>query len=146
MRKHYNKKRYGLFSQGMGIVRDHCSKDPFEKIKDLGILGQIVGGVWDKVFEPLIHKMSYNLTGKLYSKEYDSPYKGSAIYTFSKLNIKAILKLVFELIISLPVFSFIIQFFSADFVTQLRMLLGLVPLLLLVLGINRAIKWVKRLF
>ena len=145
MKECYNRAGFRLFKKIMELVRKLFSADPFVKIKGLGMLGQVVGGIFDRIIDPLIHKLSFRLTGLFFDRKRDKPYKGCAVYTFNNMNLKGYIKITFELLIGLPAFSFIVQFFSADLITQLRMLLSIIPIFLLILGVYRIIKWFKQL-
>ena len=144
MKERFNKTGFRLFQKIMELVRKIVSTDPFEKIKELGVLGRVIGRFFDRITEPLIRKMSYRSTGIPYNRKRDKPYKGSAIYTFNYISIKKVFKIVFDILIALPVFSFFIQFLTADFITQLRILLGFVPFMLIGWGIYNIIRWFKR--
>ena len=144
MKERFNKTGFRLFQKIMELVRKIVSADPFEKVKELGVLGRVIGGFFDKTTEPLIHKMSFRSTSLVYDRKRDKPHKGSAFYTFNYISIKKVFKIVFDILIALPVFSFFIQFLTADFITQLRILLGFVPFMLAGWGIYNIIKRFKR--
>jgi len=144
LKERFNKTGFRLFQKIMELVRKIVSTDPFERIKEQGVLGCVIGRFFDRITEPLIHKMSYRSTSIPYNRKRDKPYKGSAIYTFNYISIKRAVKFIFDIIIVLPFFSFIIQFLTADFITQLRILLGFVPFMLIGWGIYNIIKRFKR--
>ena len=144
MKKRYNKTGFRVFKKIMESVRKLLSADPFEKIKELGLLGRVVARIFDGIIETLTHKLSYRSTGLVFEKKHDKPYKGSAIYTFNYLSIKRAFKLIIDFIFVLPVFSFVVQLLTAEPITQLRMLFGFIPLVLICLCVYNIIQKFRR--
>lgn len=146
MAKNYNKGFFRFFKWGTKTVRDHCSDDPLGEIKETGPIGKIIGKGADKIIEPSIQKASYTLTGLTYDKRHDNPCKGSATYTAWYMSFKKIGKVFIGVLLGLPALGSFIAFLNADFMTQLQMILGFVPLFLIGYIIYRVVKWFKGLF
>ncbi len=146
MTKKHNRSFFGLFKFGTKMVRDHCSDDPFEKIKETGVAGKAIGKCGDKLIKTPIHKASYALTGLTYNRKRDNPCKGRAIYTIWHMSLKTIAKLVLGILLSLSVLGHFTSILGADFMTQLRMSSGLILLFLFGYGIHRIEKWLKKIF
>ena len=146
MARKYSKGFFRIFKKGTKVVRDHCSADPLEEIKETGITGKIIGKGADKILETPIKKTSFALTGLTYDKSHDNPCKGSATYTAWYMILKRLVKIIVGVVLGLPVCGAFVAFLNADLLTQMRMLLGLAPICLLVAGVCRVVKWFKGLF
>ena len=144
MARNYNKGFFRFFKWSTKTVRDHYSDDPLGEIKETGPVGKIIGKGADKIIEPSIQKASYTLTGLTYDKRHDNPCKGSATYTAWYMSFKKIGKVFIGVLLGLPVLGSFIAFLNADLMTQLRMILGLVPLFFLVYIVCRIVKWLKK--
>ena len=146
MARKYSKGFFRIFKKGTKAVRDHYSADPLEEIKETGLAGKIIGKGADKIIETPIKKVSYAMTGLTYDKNSDNPCKGSATYTVWYMSLKKAAKVFIGFLIGLPICGAFVAFLNADLLTQIRMLLGLVPICLLVAGVCRVVKWFKGLF
>ena len=147
MRKRdYNKKTYKAFAKATKKIRNHCSDDPLEEIKMTGLTGEVLGGIIDKPIDTITHKASKALTSLSYDKENDKPYKGSAIYTGWWLILKKVFKFVFLATLALTPFAYIKNFLEADILTQITMLMGITPMVLLGIGVYKVIAFIKGLF
>lgn len=80
MRK-YNKNHFNNFKKGNKKFRDTISPNYTKKLDVFGIIGKIIGFFIHALLNPLVHILSYKVTGKIYDKKKDTPYFGSIIYT-----------------------------------------------------------------
>ena len=145
-KRDYNKKTYKAFAKTTKKIRNHCSDDPLEEIKKTGLTGEVLGGIIDKPIDTITHKASKALTSLSYDKKNDKPYKGSAIYTGWWLILKKVFKFVFLATLALTPFAYIKNFLEADILTQITMLMGITPTILLGFGIYKVYKFFKGLF
>ena len=137
MARKYNKKFYSIFRRGTKAVRNHCSPDPMEKIKNTGVTGKMVGDVGNSIIEKPIQKASYALTGVSYNKKKDNPCKGSVTYTAWYMGIKGFLKIFFGILLGLPLLAIVVRFLNADFLTQVKMTSGLLPIFFFIYIVNK---------
>ena len=137
MARKYNKKFYSIFRRGTKAVRNHCSPDPMEKIKNTGVTGKMVGDVGNSIIEKPIQKASYALTGVSYNKKKDNPCKGSATYTAWYMGIKGFLKIFFGILLGLPLLAIVVRFLNADFLMQVKMTSGLLPIFFFIYIVNK---------
>ena len=72
---------YRAFTKINRKVRKKHAKDPFEKLKNYGIIGIIGNKLVNKITEPKFVKAARFSTGVLYKKGKDSPYIGSLLYS-----------------------------------------------------------------
>ena len=135
MARKYNKKFYGIFKKGTKIVREYCSPDPMQGIKDTGTTGKMIGDIGDQLIEKPIHHASLALTSLSYDKKKDHPCKGSATYTAWNMGIKGILKIVGCALLGSVALASVVRFLNADFLTQMKMSSGtliIIPIIWLV--------------
>lgn len=99
-----------------------------------------LNGVTEQIFGNRINKEAYNNAGKYYKKG-TNPSQGSAYYTI--FHIWAVIKYT---LILLLIAGFVINFFRQDILTQLKTLVGLVPLILIICGIVKVVGWFKKKF
>ena len=137
MARKYNKKFYSIFRRGTKAVRNHCSPDPMEKIKNTGATGKMIGDVGNSIIEKPIQDTSYALTSLTYDKKKDHPCKGSATYTAWYMGIKGFLKIFFGILLGLPLLATVVRFLNADFLTQVKMTSGLLPIVFFIYIVNK---------
>ena len=116
------------------------------EIKKTGLTGEVLGNIIDKPIDAITHKASKALTSLSYDKENDKPYKGSAIYTGWWLILKKVFKFVFFATLTFTPFVYIKKILEADILTQITMLMGITPMVLLGIGVYKFIRFVKGLF
>ena len=103
MRRSYNKRAYRIFRKVNKTVREKSRPNPFSPFKDKGMIGKIIDFVGNKLIKRPIHKLSYKLVGKNYDSRYDSPFKGSILYSLYDYIIYALLLIIIS--IALIMFS-----------------------------------------
>lgn len=140
MNKKYNKQNFRLFQKINKVVRNHCSDDPLEKIKETGLTGKIIGKGCDKLIATPIRQASYALTGLTYDERYDNPCKGAATYTGWHLTLSKVCNKIIAFLLTLPICNILLSSMDRD----LRILLGLLPLIWIGYKINGIIKWIKK--
>ena len=146
MARKYSKKGYGFFKKGTKVIREHCAPDPMEKIKNTGATGKMIGDVGDSIIEKPIQKASYALTGVSYNKKKDHPCKGSATYTAWYIGIKGVLKIIFGILLGLPLLAVVVRFLNADFITQVKMTSGLLPIFFLIYAVSKIKDFFSKIF
>ena len=137
MARKYNKKGYGIFKKGTKAIRDHCSPDPMEKIKNTGATGKMIGDVGNSIIEKPIQNASYELTSLTYDKKKDHPCKGSATYTAWYMGIKGFLKILIGGLLGTSLLAGVVCFLNADFLTQIKMTAGLLPIIFIIYIVNK---------
>lgn len=81
MGRKYNHKLYGFVKKINGVVRDKCSPNPTDSLKQFGMKGKFLGSIINHIIAAPIHLLSFFITGIFYDKKKDSPFKGSFLYT-----------------------------------------------------------------
>ena len=146
MARKYNKKFYSIFRRGTKAVRNHCSPDPMKKIKNTGATGKMIGDVGNSIIEKPIQDTSYALTSLTYDKKKDHPCKGSATYTAWYMGIKGFLKIFFGILLGLPLLAIVVRFLNADFLTQVKMTSGLLPIFFLIYAVSKIKAFFSKIF
>ncbi len=146
MKRKYNKTIYKGAKKINSEIRSRCADDPTKEIKETDITGNIAGTIIDTVIEKPIHKASYALTSLTYDKKNDHPLKGSATYTAWYLIIKKIVAVIVSVLLGTTALAFIKMFFENDFLSNIRLIVGMIPIMALIYGIYKAFNWFKSLF
>ena len=144
MKKKYNKQNFRLFQKINKVVRNQCSDDPLEKIKETGLTGKIIGKSCDKLVSAPIRQASYALTGLTYDKKYDNPCKGVATYTGWQLTLSKAGNKIIGFLLTLPICNLLLSSMDRDLLISIRILLGLLPLIWIGYKISGIIKWIKK--
>lgn len=144
MKKKYNKKFFKSFQKANKIIRNKCSADPLEKIKETSLTGKIIGKGCDKLIAIPIHQASYGLSGLTYDERYDNPCKGAATYTGWHLTLSKACNKIIGFLLTLPIWSILLSYMDRDLLISIRILLGLLPLIWIGYKINGIIKWIKK--
>ena len=97
----YNRNLYGISKKVNKLTRDKFAPDPFEKLKNYGVIGRICNKFGNKAIAPTIVDAAYSSTGNFYNPKKDSPYKGSLLYTLFYIGYS---------LLALGIFSMIIHF------------------------------------
>ena len=84
-RKTYNKKFYNVFKKGNGYVRDKITPDPLNQLNEYGVLGKVANKIGNEMIKTPIHKLTRNIVGNMYDPKTEKPYKGSILYTITKI-------------------------------------------------------------
>ena len=84
-RRTYNKKFYNVFKKGNGYVRDKITPDPLNQLNEYGVLGKVTNKIGNEMLKTPIHKLTINIVGNMYDPKTEKPYKGSILYTITKV-------------------------------------------------------------
>ena len=101
MSKKYNKYRYKFFQSLNKTIREKIRPNSFKTLDEKGYIGKSISYFLKKIIKKLMHKINREFVGKHYNPKYDSPYKGSVLYTMSDYLSYGILFIFISLIISL---------------------------------------------
>lgn len=146
MARKYNRTVYKVCAKGTKVVRSCYSANPMKKIEETGSTGKMVADIGNTILEKPVRKLSYALTSLSYNKETDNPCKGSVTYTAHYMGIKGVLKLIVSVIFGLPLAAWAIRFLNADFLTQIRLSLGMVMFIPIIWVIIRVKEFLSRIF
>lgn len=83
MKRKYNYNSYKLFKKVGCFARDKISPDfgaIFSSV--FGFLGKLIAFLFTYLIAKPVHWITFAVVGFFYNKKSDSPYKGSALYTF----------------------------------------------------------------
>ena len=84
-RRTYNKKFYNVFKKGNGYVRDKITPDPLNQLNEYGVLGKVTNKIGNEMIKTPIHKLTRSIVGNMYDPKTEKPYKGSVLYTITKI-------------------------------------------------------------
>lgn len=101
MSRKYNKNFYKVFQKINKGFREKIRPNSFKTLDEQGQVGKAISYFFKKIIKKPMHKMNRAFVGKYYNSKYDSPYKGSVLYTMSDYLSYGILFIFISLIISL---------------------------------------------
>ena len=75
------KKKYNRFKKINKNFRETITPNAFGSLEKFGNIGKIGGYFGNKIIKKPMHKLNRNLTRLYYNPKFDSPFKGSILYT-----------------------------------------------------------------
>ncbi len=62
-------------------MREKIRPNAFRSLDEQGFVGKLISNFGQKIIKKPMHKMNREFVGKYYNPKFDSPYKGSILYT-----------------------------------------------------------------
>ena len=101
MSRKYNKNFYKFFQKMNKVFREKIRPNSFKNLDEQGQVGKAISYLGKKVIKKPMHKLNRAFVGKYYNPKYDSPCKGSVLYTMFDFLSYGILFIFISLIIRL---------------------------------------------
>lgn len=74
-----------MFKKGNEYVRDKITPDPLDQLNEYGVLGKVTNWIGIEMIKTPIHKLTRSIVGNMYDPKTEKPYKGSILYTITKI-------------------------------------------------------------
>ncbi len=82
-----------MFKKGNGFVRDKITPDPLDQLNECGVFGKITNKIGNEILKDPIHKVTRSIVGNMYDPKTEKPYKGSILYTITKVGVCLIISI-----------------------------------------------------